>query len=87
MGEALPVYDICARSELIEARRAVAIAKIVEFDFQCRRLAKLARLGFVDGSLVADELQQISEAHNFPETFGIDYVQRIMADAFGERAT
>jgi hypothetical protein len=65
-----------------EAWRAVATAKIDEFDYQCRRLAELSRCGAVERGEAAATLQDISVAHALGDVFGHDTVNSMISDAF-----
>jgi hypothetical protein len=49
--------------ELIEAWRAVANAKLIEFRRQCWRLAMLVRQGAVGKAAAVDRLYEIAIAH------------------------
>jgi hypothetical protein len=70
--------------ELIEAWRAVANAKLVEFRRQCWRLAMLVRQGFVDKAAAVDRLYEIATAHALVRSLGEDRVQAIIAEAFAD---
>ena len=65
-----------------EAWRAVATAKIDEFEYQCRRLAELSRCGAVERGEAAEVLQDISVAHSLGDVFGHDIVNSMITDAF-----
>jgi hypothetical protein len=49
--------------ELVEAWRAVANAKLIEFRRQCWRLAMLVRQGAVGKAAAVDRLYEIAIAH------------------------
>jgi hypothetical protein len=68
--------------ELIEAWRAVANAKLVEFRRQCWRLAMLVRQGFVDKAAAVDLLHEIAIAHALVRALGEDRIEAIVAEAF-----
>jgi hypothetical protein len=70
--------------ELIEAWRAVANAKLVEFRRQCWRLAMLVRQGAVDKAAAVDRLYEIAIAHALVRAFSEDRVQAIVAEAFAD---
>jgi hypothetical protein len=70
--------------ELIEAWRAVANAKLVEFRRQCWRLALLAQRGMVDKATAVDRLYEIATAHALIRSLGDDRVQAIIAEAFAD---
>jgi hypothetical protein len=70
--------------ELIEAWRAVANAKLIEFRRQCWRLAMLVRQGFVDKTAAVDRLYEIATAHALIRSLGDDRVQAIIAEAFAD---
>jgi hypothetical protein len=68
--------------ELIEAWRAVANAKLVEFRRQCWRLAGLVQGGFVGKVAAVDRLWEIATAHALVRALGEDRIQAIVAEAF-----
>jgi hypothetical protein len=68
--------------ELIEAWRAVANAKLVEYRRQSWRLALLARNGVVTKSAAVDRLWEIAIVHALVRSLGEDRVQAIIAEAF-----
>ena len=70
--------------ELIEAWRAVANAKLVEFRRQCWRLAMLVRQGTVGKAAAVDRLYEIAIAHAPVRAFSEDRVQAIIAEAFAD---
>jgi hypothetical protein len=68
--------------ELIEAWRAVANAKLVEFRQQSRRLAVLGSRGVVGKIAAVDRLWEIAIAHALVRALGEDRVQAIISEAF-----
>jgi hypothetical protein len=68
--------------ELIEAWRAVANAKLVEFRKQSWRLAVLASRGVVGKIAAVDRLWEIGIAHALVRALGEDRVQAIISEAF-----
>jgi hypothetical protein len=70
--------------ELIEAWRAVANAKLIEFRRQCWRLAMLVRQGFVDKAAAVDRLHEIATAHALVRALGEDRIEAILAEAFAD---
>jgi hypothetical protein len=68
--------------ELIEAWRAVANAKLVEFRRQCWRLALLVQQGLVDKPAAVDRLWEIAIAHALVRALGEDRIEAILAEAF-----
>jgi hypothetical protein len=70
--------------ELMEAWRAVATAKLIEFRCQCWRLALLVRQGTIDKTAAADRLWEIATAHAIVRAYGADRVEAILAEAFAE---
>jgi hypothetical protein len=68
--------------ELVEAWRAVANAKLVEFRRQCWRLAMLVQEGFVDKTAAVDRLWEIAVAHALVRALGEDRIEAILAEAF-----
>jgi hypothetical protein len=69
---------------LIEAWRAVANAKLVEFRRQCWRLAMLVRQGFVDKDAAVDQLYEIAIAHALVRALAEDRIEAIIAEAFAD---
>jgi hypothetical protein len=67
---------------LLEARRAVANAKLVEYRRQCWRLAILVKQGTVDKAVAVDRLWEIAIAHALVRALGEQRVQAILAEAF-----
>jgi hypothetical protein len=70
--------------ELIEAWRAVANAKLIEFRRQCWRLAMLVRQGSVDKAPAIDRLYEIAIAHALVRALGEDRIEAIIAEAFAD---
>jgi hypothetical protein len=69
---------------VIEAERAVALAKLEEFERQCRRLAALARRGGVAKAEAIAHLQRIADAHGLGRTHGENVIASILEDAFAD---
>ena len=70
--------------ELLEAWRAVANAKLVEYRRQSWRLAILVRQGMIDKAAAVDRLWEIAIAHALVRAFGEDRVQSIIGEAFAD---
>jgi hypothetical protein len=70
--------------ELIEAWRAVANAKLIEFRRQCWRLAILVRRGTLDKVSAVDRLYEIAIAHALIRALGEDRIEAIVAEAFAD---
>jgi hypothetical protein len=70
--------------ELIEAWRAVANAKLVEYRRQCWRLAILVRRGTIDKASAVNRLYEIAIAHALVRSLGEDRVQSIIGEAFAD---
>jgi hypothetical protein len=68
--------------ELIEAWRAVANAKLVEYRRQSWRLALLTKQGIVSKGAAVDRLWEIAIAHALVRALGEDRVQAIISEAF-----
>jgi hypothetical protein len=68
--------------ELIEAWRAVANAKLIEFRRQCWRLAILVQRGTIDKASAVDRLYEIAIAHALIRALGQDRIEAIVAEAF-----
>jgi pantothenate kinase-related protein Tda10 len=71
-----------AERELIEAWRAVANAKLVEYRRQCWRLASLVRCGTMHKQDAVDRLWEIAIAHALVRSLGEDRIEAIIAEAF-----
>jgi len=69
-------------AEFIEAWRAVANAKLIEFRRQCWRLAGLVRAGSASKVDTVDLLWEIATAHALVRALGEDHVELIIAEAF-----
>ena len=67
---------------LLEAWRAVANAKLVEYRRQCWRVAHLVRQGTVDKTAAIDALHTIAVAHALIRSLGEDRIQAILDEAF-----
>jgi hypothetical protein len=70
--------------ELIEAWRAVANAKLIEFRRQCWRLALLVRQDVVNKTAAVDRLWEIAIAHALVRALGEDRVQALLDEAFAD---
>jgi hypothetical protein len=70
------------KAEFLEARRAVANAKLIEYRRQCWHLAGLVSQGTVDKADAIDLLWEIATAHALVRALGEDRVQAIIAEAF-----
>jgi pantothenate kinase-related protein Tda10 len=70
--------------ELLEAWRAVANAKLVEYRRQAWRLASLVKQGIVDQVVAVDRLWTIAIAHALIRSLGEDRIQAILAEAFAD---
>jgi hypothetical protein len=68
--------------ELLEAWRAVANAKLVEYRRQAWRLALLTNDGVVSKIAAVDRLWLIAIAHSLVRALGEDRVQAIISEAF-----
>jgi hypothetical protein len=68
--------------ELLDAWKAVADAKLVEFRRQCWRLALLVRQGMIDKTAAVDRLYEIAVAHALVRALGEDRIEAIIAEAF-----
>jgi hypothetical protein len=71
-----------SRKELIAAKRAISLGKLIEFEFQCERLAELVSDGVVDRVHAIDGLFDAALANNLIEIHGVDYIQWMLAAAF-----
>jgi len=69
-------------SEVREAWRAVANAKLVEYRRQAWRLAHLVRQGTIKMADAVDGLWEIAIAHALVRALGEDRVQAILVEAF-----
>jgi hypothetical protein len=68
--------------ELVEAWRAVANAKLVEYRRQAWRLALLTEQAVVSKAAAVDRLWEIAIAHASVRALGEDRVQAIISEAF-----
>jgi hypothetical protein len=68
--------------ELLEAWRAVANAKLVEYRRHSWRLAMLVRQGMIDKAAAVDRLWEIAIAHALVRALGEDRIQAILDEAF-----
>jgi hypothetical protein len=71
-------------AELLEAWRAVANAKLVEYRRQCWRLAGLARRDVISRFDAVERLWEIATAHALVRALGEDRVQAIISEAFAD---
>jgi hypothetical protein len=69
-------------TEVREAWRAVANAKLVEYRHQTWRLAHLVRQGTIKMADAVDGLWEIAIAHAMVRAHGEDRIQAIIAEAF-----
>jgi hypothetical protein len=69
-------------AEFLEASRAVANAKLIEFRRQCWRLAGLVRQGAVSKIDAVDILWEIATAHALVRALGEDHVELIISEPF-----
>jgi hypothetical protein len=70
--------------ELLEAWRAVANAKLVEYRRQSWRLAMLVRRGAIDKVSAVDRLYEIATTHALVRSLGEDRIEAILAEAFAD---
>jgi hypothetical protein len=80
------VGQLPAERELMEAWRAVANAKLVEYRHQAKRLAELVARGIVDKAAAVDRLWEIATAHALVRSMTPDGVQAILNEAFADAA-
>jgi hypothetical protein len=74
-------------AEFLEARPAVANAKLLEFRKQCWRPAHLARQGTVSKADAVDLLWEIAIGHALVRALGEERVQLIISEPFTAIAT
>jgi hypothetical protein len=72
-----------AENDLTVMRRAVALGKVTAFHEQAERLAELVQRGIADHGVVIDALWETAIANNLISTHGVEFVQLLLADAFG----
>ncbi len=72
-----------AEREIQEMRRAVAIGKLIVLKEEAWRLAALVNDGVIGKIVAVDALQEVAGANNLVDQLGQDYVQALLADAFG----
>jgi hypothetical protein len=68
--------------ELLQAWRAVATAKLREFQNQSWRLGLLTRQGVVTKAAAVDRLWEIATAHALVRSLGPDRVQSLIHEPF-----
>jgi hypothetical protein len=73
-----------SESELIEAWRSIANAKLAEYRRQCWRLAGLVRSGALGKQAAVDRLWMIAVAHALVRSVGEERIQAIISEAFAE---
>jgi hypothetical protein len=73
---------IAQDEEFLEAWRAVANAKLVEFRRQVWRLALLVRQGTVNKADAVDRLWEIARAHALVRSLGEGRIHAILVEAF-----
>jgi hypothetical protein len=78
-----PLNTSFAKAELLEAKRAVANSKLLEFRKQCWRLAALVQQGVIEKSEAIDNLWEIATAHALVRALGQDHVDIIIHEPFG----
>jgi hypothetical protein len=71
-----------SHKEIIVAKRAIALAKLIEFRRQCGRLAHLAAEGIVDRVDATDSLYDAAVAHDLIGIHGEDFIAGVLATAF-----
>jgi hypothetical protein len=64
----------------VDVRRAVATAKIAEFEQQAFRLGGFVATGELERGAVADLLLDVAIANGLPRTHGGDVIQSILAN-------
>ncbi len=81
-GDIVMIAD--KESEVREAWRAVANAKLAEYRRQAWRLAGLVRQGAIEKVDAVDGLWEIATAHALVRALGEDRIQAILAEAFAD---
>jgi len=64
----------------IDVRRAVAIAKIAEFENQAHRLGNIIAMGLLTRRIAADLLQDVAVSNGLVDAHGGDLIQSIISD-------
>ena len=71
-----------SQEELIATKRAISLGKLIEFQFQCERLAELVEDGVVLRVDAVDTLFKAALDNNLIQIHGVDYIQQMLAAAF-----
>jgi hypothetical protein len=69
-----------AQEALIDARREIAIAKLVEFQFQSCRIGEMVRDKLIERTEATDALYDAACSNGLTRAHGEDVVQKILAD-------
>ncbi len=73
-----------ADRELRAMRRAVALGKVSAFHEQAGFLAEIVYRGVAEHGVVIDALWETAKTNNLIDIHGVDFVQDLMSDAFGQ---
>ena len=73
-----------ADREVRAMRRAVANGKVDAFFEQAGILAEIVHRGVADHGVVIDALWDTANNNNLIDAHGIDFVQGLLSDAFGQ---
>jgi hypothetical protein len=73
-----------ADRELTATRRAIALGKVTAFADEAARLSELVQRRRLDHGAAIDALWDAADANDLLGQHGIDFVQRLLADAFGQ---
>jgi hypothetical protein len=71
-----------SQEELIATKRAISLGKLIEFQFQCERLAELVEDGVVLRVDAVDTLFKAALDNNLIRIHGVEYIQQMLAAAF-----
>jgi len=63
----------------LDVRKAVALAKIAEFENQTYRLGHIIAMGLIDCASAADILMSVAESNALVREHGDDFIQSIIA--------
>jgi hypothetical protein len=69
-----------------DVKRAVATAKMAEFERQACRIGAIVSTGLLDHAIAADVLLDAAVSNGLVSEHGDDIIQALIANGFGRRA-
>lgn len=73
-----------ADRELRAMRRNVALGKVTAFHHEAGILAEIVQRGIADHGVVIDALWETAEGNDLLSIHGVDFIQDLLSDAFGQ---